>query len=352
VRGGRLRRTYKVTYGDERFALQVEVTATDAGGVGRARSNLRTVVTMRPINLSPPTFIGRLRLGERLTGQFGRWTSPDGSRMNTRFTWQRCEADGTQCVVIPGQPTGYPGEGRHTVEPADVGHRLRVEVGASNDSGVRYAYSALTDVIERHPPVATEPASSLGRARLGETLTGRNGAWAYDGTGRIHISFRWQRCQADGTQCQTIPGQPTSYPGEGRHTVDQDDLGHRLRVQVSAESIEGDTYTYSPLTDVIERHPPVYTAAPTFTGTPRVGRTLAGRNGSFAYDGRGPIHVGFSWQRCAADGTDCQTIQGAQNAAYVVRLEDLGRRLRLQVGMETIDGTVYGYSALTDVIMG
>ena len=70
--------TYLITDADEGASLLVEVTAVDAGGIGRARSNPRAVMTMRPINLSPPTFIGRQRLGEKLTGQFGSWTSSDG----------------------------------------------------------------------------------------------------------------------------------------------------------------------------------------------------------------------------------------------------------------------------------
>ena len=62
-----------------------------------------------------------------------------------------------------------------------------------------------------------------GRARLGITLSGRNGDWAYDGAGRIHITFGWQRCEADGSQCVAIAG------SDYRHEVTEDDLGHPQR---------------------------------------------------------------------------------------------------------------------------
>jgi hypothetical protein len=335
--------TYAITYADEGSSLLVEVTATDAGGVGRARSNPRVVMTMRPINTSPPTFVGRQRLGEKLTGQFGTWTSPDGSRISSSFSWQRCEADGTQCATIPGQPTSGLGAGRHVITMDDIGHRLRVEVGARNDSGVRYAYSGLTEVLTLHPPVAVTEPGYNGRARLGMTLQGYSPRWSYDGVGAVHVTFGWQRCEADGSRCVTIAG------SDSRHTVDEDDVGHRLRLQVSGESSEGDTYAYSPLTEVIERHPPVSAAPPTFMGVARLGFTVSGRNGSWAYDGAGPIRISFTWQRCEADGSQCVTIAGSDNR-HVVEDVDAGHRLRLQVAASTIEGTAYAYSALTDVI--
>jgi hypothetical protein len=100
-------------------------------------------MTMRPINTSPPAFAGRQRLGETLTGQFGTWTSPDGSGIGASFSWQRCEADGTQCATIPGGANAS----RHTLGLADLGHRLRLQVAAETPDGTTYAYTALTPVI-------------------------------------------------------------------------------------------------------------------------------------------------------------------------------------------------------------
>ena len=204
-------------------------------------------------------------------------------------------------------------------------------------------------MIALHPPVAATQPGFNGRARLGMALQGYTGRWTYDGLGPIHVSFNWQRCDADGTQCATIAGT------DARYTITEDDLGHRLRLQVAAETIEGTTYAYSPLTELIERHPPVATAPPTFTGTARLGQTLIGRNGNWAYDGAGPIHISFSWQRCQADGTQCATIPGQPTSGlytnrHTIVEADLGHRLRLQVAAETPDGTTYAYTSLTDVI--
>jgi hypothetical protein len=66
------------------------------------------------------------------------------------------------------------------------------------------------------------------------------------------------------------------------------------------------------------------------------------------------MRIAFSWQRCEADGTQCATIPGQPDNSFAadheITREDIGPRLRLQVGARTPDGTVYAYSATTGVI--
>ena len=234
--------TYTIQFGDEGFSVLVEVTATDPGGLGRARSNPRAVPTLRPTNVSPPTFSGKQRLGEELDGQIGQWTSGDGSRLQFSFSWERCDADGSRCATIPGQPSNI-FAADHTIVTDDVDHRLRLSVRARNASGERYAYSALTDVIALHPPVNVVAPSFTGRVRLGAELTAQWGQWSYDGGGRMRVIYQWQRCEADGTQCVAIPGQPDNIfaadhtvssgrprPPPARADRRADDRGHDLRV--------------------------------------------------------------------------------------------------------------------------
>ena len=115
--------------------------------------------------------------------------------------------------------------------------------------GTTYAYSPLTEIVIKHPPVNTVAPSFTGTARVGQDLHGQWGQWSYDGS-RMRVTYSWQRCQADGTRCVTIPGQPNDIFAAD-HTIKRADAGHRLRLQIGIQTPDGDVYAYAPLTDVV-----------------------------------------------------------------------------------------------------
>lgn len=85
---------------------------------------------------------------------------------------------------------------------------------------------------------------------------------------------------------------------------------------------------------------PVNTAQPTITGTPAVGQTLTGTQGTWS---NSPTSFTYQWVRCgadggAADGSDCAVIGGASTTAYVVGAGDVGFRLRFRVTATNADG--------------
>jgi hypothetical protein len=90
--------------------------------------------TARPEVTTLPHIKGRARVGSKLSGSRGSWSfSPTGFR----YQWLRCSAHGRNCSSI-----------RHATHPtykltrADVGHRLRLRVTATNSAGSKAASSA------------------------------------------------------------------------------------------------------------------------------------------------------------------------------------------------------------------
>ena len=113
----------------------VVIVSNDAGSSDPAASGATDVVAaMPPLNVSPPSF--STTDGEILTADPGVWegTGP----LTFDFQWQRCDADGSNCVDIVGAT-----ESSYTRTSDDDGHSLRIAVTASNAAG-RGAQSSAT----------------------------------------------------------------------------------------------------------------------------------------------------------------------------------------------------------------
>jgi hypothetical protein len=93
--------------------------------------------------------------------------------------------------------------------------------------------------------------------------------------------------------------------------------------------------------------PPDNTAAPTISGTARVGQELTAQNGTWS---NGPTAFRYQWQRCDAAGNACQNITGAVEQKYLVTNIDRGRTLRVVVFASNIEGVGQARSAQTAVV--
>lgn len=85
------------------------------------------------------------------------------------------------------------------------------------------------------PPVPKNTAlpSISGTTRVGETLTAQAGTWEDSPTS---FTYRWLRCDEAGISCTGIAGATAdTYP------LVAEDAGHTLRVEVTAESADGQT---------------------------------------------------------------------------------------------------------------
>lgn len=102
-----------------------------------------------PTNTAAPTISDTTpEVEQTLAAGDGTWTGD--TPMATTYQWLRCNTSGQNCVAIPGA-TGQ----AYTVQAADQGNTLRVNVTKANASGATSAQSAATS------PVA--PRSTSGK---------------------------------------------------------------------------------------------------------------------------------------------------------------------------------------------
>ena len=80
-------------------------------------------------------------------------------------------------------------------------------------------------------PTVGAPAGG-GVAHDGETLSADPGTW--NGTGTLTYAYQWQRCDADGNNCQDIAGATGSH-----YTPTAADVGGTVRVVVTATNDAG-----------------------------------------------------------------------------------------------------------------
>jgi hypothetical protein len=177
-------------------------------------------------------------------------------------------------------------------------------------------------------PVNNDLPTITGTARAGEVLTAHNGTWDNAPTS---FRYRWLRCNQNGNSCVLLAADGDTY------RVAQADVGHRMRVRVTAVNADGATPARSLASDVVAPNaaPLTNTARPTITGTARVGDELAATEGTWTGN---PTSFAFQWQRCDIDAVTCLDVTGATGRTYGVRLADLGFRLRVMVLARTDAG--------------
>ena len=191
-------------------------------------------------------------------------------------------------------------------------------------------------------PANTAPPTISGTEREGATLTAANGTWSNSPTS---FEYRWQRCAIDGSACGDIAGatEKTYKPVQG-------DVGHALRVEVTAINADGRATAPSQPTDPIsDANGPNNTVRPALSGTAAVGDELTATPGTWSPT---PTSTTRQWQRCDSDGTDCRNIAGATGQTYGVRAADAGHRLRVLVTARTASGASYATSNASAVVPG
>jgi hypothetical protein len=191
-------------------------------------------------------------------------------------------------------------------------------------------------------PVNSAPPTITGTAKVGATLTASDGTWTNSPTS---FSYQWQRCSSDGTGCGDITGatSKTYSPTNG-------DVGHALRVAVTAGNADGKASASSGATDPVNSaNGPTNSVRPTVSGTAEIGGTLTVSNGSWSTT---PTSFTHQWQQCDADGSSCLNISGATGRTYGIRTGDAGHRLRALVTAHTSSGNTTVASSESSVVAG
>jgi len=179
-----------------------------------------------PSNTSLPSISGSARDGSDLTADHGGWT---GSPTSYAYAWLRCDTQGGNCNAIGGATSRI-----YTVQTADVGSRLRVQVTATNGSGSGQATSRPTSTVTPtgSAPKNTAPPSISGNPQEDSTLTASAGSWS--GNPAPHFAYQWQRCIGTGGGCGDIAGATATT-----YKLTSADVGHTLRVNVTATNSNG-----------------------------------------------------------------------------------------------------------------
>ena len=156
----------------------------------------------------------------RLTASTGSWSSPASSEspedLTYSYAWLR---DGE---VVPG--ADGPG---YDLGLDDLGSRLQVQVSATDASGATAtALSEPTARVARAPLVLRREPEVRGEQRFTRTVTATAGRWrTADGTEPTRLRYRWLR-----------DGEPVAGARDATYRIGVADVGHLLRVEVTAKA--------------------------------------------------------------------------------------------------------------------
>jgi hypothetical protein len=106
------------------------------------------------------------------------------------------------------------------------------------------------------------------------------------------------------------------------------DVGHRLRVVVTASNATGSNASRSDASAVVAPRlvAPSSISAPTISGTPRAGSKLTGHPGK--WNGTARLSFAYVWERCDGKGSHCAPV--GHGLTYSVGRDDVGHRIVLQ----------------------
>jgi hypothetical protein len=192
------------------------------------------------------------------------------------------------------------------------------------------------------PPSNTSPPTISGHAVQGYLLVASPGVWS--GTSPIRFQYQWQRCDRAGANCTS-----TAAAAAQSYRLTAADVGHTIRVFVTATNAYGTGTAVSAPSRVIASAAPVNASPPTISGSARQGQTLTANAGT--WNGVGPIRFVFNWHRCDSSGAGCVHIPGATGQSYLLVAADVGHTLRVGVTASNAFGTGLARSAATAVVV-
>ncbi len=196
-------------------------------------------------------------------------------------------------------------------------------------------------------PVNTTEPGIIGEAIEGRTLTATRGTWS--GTTPMQFAYQWVRCPTsggapDGSNCGVI-----ANANNTTYRLRAADVGLRIRVQVAARNSDGYAIAASNPTAIVSGSArPQNSEPPTISGSPIVGQTLTGNQGTWS--GTQPLSYSYEWRRCNKNGGSCGAINGANGRTYVAKQADVGSTLRFRVVARNVIGTTEATSVPTAVV--
>ncbi len=232
--------TFAIGHDDVGSTLRVVVTATNsAGSTSKGSQASVVVVPSPPANIALPAVTGTAKEGQTLSATPGEWAGSEPV-VYTDFVWLRCKAG--SCQPISGASGAT--DTSYVLAAADVGSTIEVTVTAKNSAGEASATSQPTAEVTTGAPQNIAPPAIVGKAQSGQTLTATTGTWA--GTTPLTYSYLWEECNSHGQGCQGI----ASAMSNG-YTLSSTNIGHAIRVTVTAENVAGSAASSSETTATV-----------------------------------------------------------------------------------------------------
>ncbi|MCR6712934.1 MAG: hypothetical protein NVV57_09690 [Demequina sp.] len=289
---------YAVTLADAGTALTVEVTGSAAGYNAVSKPSDSLAVPLLPFTTAPePTVTGTAAAGQVLTAVEGTW-SPAAT---FTYQWKR---NGTNIGGATGKT--------YTATQADATNNLTVTVTGSATGYQPTSKTSVAVPIVATPFTSAPAPGVTGTHEVGSTLTGNVGTWSPAAT----FTYAWLR------NGDPIPGATgTNY------TLVEDDGGQYITFTVTGSAAGYATTTRLSGAIVPTGHSFTATAAPTITGTFKVGKTLTASTEAWT-----PVaDFSYEWLR---DGEPID----AYGATYELAAADYGHQVSVRVA-----GILLGY---------
>ena len=156
---GATQQTYALTSGNAGSTVRVQVIASNGDGSQTAQSAATATVTAAtPLtSTSLPTITGADSVGSVLSANPGNWTG--SSPIGYAYEWLSCNGSGASCNPIAGASSQT-----YTLQGADAGATLRVQVTATNPAGSATSQSTQTS------PIVPASAAGCPTAPAGQTV--------------------------------------------------------------------------------------------------------------------------------------------------------------------------------------
>jgi hypothetical protein len=189
-------------------------------------------------------------------------------------------------------------------------------------------------------PENTVPPTITGTPQQGQTLTEHDGEWTNEPT---EFKYQWLQCSST---CPAIPGATAAS-----YTAGAGDVGHTIKVRVTAKNAEGSTVAISAATLPVAPPPvPVTETPPKITGTAQQGETLTEEHGTWSNEPEASGYT-YQWMRCSGVGPECKEIQGATGQTYPITDADVGNTIEVQETARNAGGaSLPATSAATETV--
>lgn len=344
--GGATASAYVATAGDVGSTLRVTVTGTNASGSADSTSDPTDVVQQAP----PTAVFGKTTIGGSTNSpgsgaKFGSIYNLPAGGTAVSFSWyarggsadqklvpvvyatsggnpSTLVAQGSEITIRAGQPPGWMTSALPPVALQPGSYLLGMLSGATSQGAVDYydptpntnvwnmnayptpsaswgqvnvsaaawsAYVTYTPAAPADPPQpATAPAIS-GNAVEGQVLTASSGTWS---GAPASYRYQWQRCDPAGASCADLGGATNSA-----YAPTSADVGHALRVNVTATNSGGSATATSDQTDAVSAAParPTRTAGRTTVGSVSDPPGTGAKFGNVVALGEAGTLASFSW---------------------------------------------------------